>query len=218
MRRRSTALSTGVRTYGKKAELFQKSWHELVRKPSYFEKAGTNWQGSWLISKKLARIGKEAELFRKSWHEMARKLAYFKKAGTKWQGSWLISKNLTRIGKEAAFFRKTRHEFARELAYLKKLARIRCAVLILGRLPFHVIDYQNRSGSGSCRPVACISAGQWIISIQPGARPTQGLHGPDVQTDFRRLGKTRGRRRRSRSTAVSRMSFRSAEEYLTRDN
>jgi hypothetical protein len=38
----------------------------MVRKPSYFKKAGTNWQGSRVISKNLARNGKEAELFQKT--------------------------------------------------------------------------------------------------------------------------------------------------------
>jgi hypothetical protein len=84
----------------------------MARKLAYFKKAGTNWQGSWLISKKLTRIGKEAELFQKSWHELAKKLAYFKKPDTNWQGSRLFSKNTTRICKGARLLKKSWHEFA----------------------------------------------------------------------------------------------------------
>jgi hypothetical protein len=51
----------------------------LGRKLAYFKKADTNWEGSWLISKKLTRVGKEADLFQKSWHEFAKKLNFSRK-------------------------------------------------------------------------------------------------------------------------------------------
>jgi hypothetical protein len=38
----------------------------MARKLSYFKKPDTKWQGSWLISKNLARNGNEAELFQKT--------------------------------------------------------------------------------------------------------------------------------------------------------
>ena len=55
-----------MKGFCKEAGLFRKTWHEFARKLADFKKPDTNWQGSWLISKKLARIGKEAGLFQKT--------------------------------------------------------------------------------------------------------------------------------------------------------
>jgi len=50
----------------------------MARKLSYFEKAGTNWQRSRVISKNLTRIANEAGFFQRTWHELARKPASWK--------------------------------------------------------------------------------------------------------------------------------------------
>src|SRR6266705_3244486 len=72
----------------------------------------------------------------------------------------------------------------------ESLAVVFCAVELRAQ-PAPVAYPDN---PGRRRAMICISPGRWSISAQSRARPPQGLHGPDVQADFRRLGETHRRR------------------------